>query len=402
MYMPVIDGNKLTRTKAYKAVKKSIKKYASEIGEKGLVRATQDRIGSAMETVSERLSHISAFFKNVYGKLKREWKSLRSPLDKVRVNWLAASISHVQDSIHKQIHGELLTYADVRSWAGEKQLQNDVLQTFRWRFELMGKSTGEMDEFETAIRQDNMNLTVINYLVEILCEDLPSFRVFIYGSEQEKNSRIAEIQAKIDQCLSGVDEFPQDHMDTASVKRPAQGYYRISPNATMEDIKQLSALSAKPEQNKEKMFKKMKKRTIKNLIAKKKYVNTSRKLLEKRNAEKMTASAPVSSKNRGKPAQSMQPGFGQPGFGQPGFGQPGFGQPGFGQMSVAPLMNPNAALGKSMQAPGPQMGYLSDGEVKESPKPKGRSRGRATTGVGKKKSPVSPPQSTDSPYRGEL
>jgi hypothetical protein len=184
-----------------------------------------------------------------------------------------------------------------------------------------------------------------------------------------------------------VDEFPQDHMDTASVKRPAQGYYRISPNATMEDIKQLSALSAKPEQNKEKMFKKMKKRTIKNLIAKKKYVNTSRKLLEKRNAEKMTASAPVSSKNRGKPAQSMQPGFGQPGF---------------GQMSVAPLMNPNAALGKSMQAPGPQMGYLSDGEVEESPKPKGRSRGRSTTGVGKKKSPVSPPQSTDSPYRGEL
>lgn len=363
MYMPPIDPKKITKTKTYKALKKSLKKYASDIGEKGLVRATQDRIGSAMETVSERLSHISKFFKNVYRNLKREWKSLRSPMDKSRANWLAASISHVQDSIHKQIHGELLTYADVRSWAANKDLQRDVHATFRWRFELMGKSTGEMDEFETAIRQDNMNLTVINYLVEILCEDLPSFRVFIYGSEQEKNSRIAEIQAKIDNCLSGVDEFPANHMDTASVKRPAQGYYRISPNATMEEIERLSALSAKPEQKKGELFKKMKERTIKDLVEKRKYLKKSRKLLDKQKANKRAATTAAAEPGAGAGRGRAKTGVHPP-----------------PQAPAAPLVNPNSALGRSLQsyqARGPRLEHsgMEDGEIPESP-PRGRGHGR--------------------------
>jgi len=379
MYMPPIDPKKITKTKAYKAVNKSLKKYASDIGEKGLVRATQDRIGSAMETVSERLKHISAFFKNVYGKLKREWKSLRSPMDKSRANWLAASISHVQDSIHKQIHGEMLTYADVRSWAANKDLQSDVHATFRWRFELMGKSQGEVDEFETAIRQDNMNLTVINYLVEILCDDLPSFRVFIYGSKKEEESRIAEIQAKINECLSGVDEFPENHMITDSVKRPVQGYYRISPNATMADIERLSVLSAKPEQNKRKLFKKMKKRTIKDLVEKRKYVNRSRKLLEKHKAEKRVEPVvvPVPAAGRGKGKTVVQPVAPAP--------------------APAPLANPNSALGRSLQqyrSRGQQQ-PMEEGEIQES-LPKGRGRGKT-----RRTPPGSPVYSPDSPYSGE-
>jgi hypothetical protein len=383
MYMPPIDPNKITKTKAYKAVKKSLKKYASDIGEKGLVRATQHRIGSAMETVSERLGHISAFFKNVYGKLKREWKSLRSPMDKSRANWLAASISHVQDSIHKQIHGEKLTYADVQSWAGNKDLQRDVQATFRWRFELMGKSQDEIDEFERAIMQDNMNLTVINYLVEILCEDLPSFRVFIYGSDQEKNSRIAEIQAKINNCLSGVDKIPENHMDTDSVKRPAQGYYRISPNATMEEIERLSALSAKPQQNKRKLFIKMKKRTIKDLVEKRKYLNRSRKFLDKQKANKRAATA-------------AEPGAGAGAGAGRGRAKTGVHPP--PQAPAAPLVNPNSALGRSLQqyrSRGQHQQQQSMDEEGEIQSPIGRGRGKP-----RRTPPGSPPYSLDSPYMG--
>ena len=377
--MPPIDVKKITKTKTYKVVKKDLKKYASDIGEKGLVRATQDRIGSAMETVSERLKHISDFFKDVYGKLKREWKSLRSPLDKARANYLAASISHVQDSIHKQIHGELLTYEDVRSWAGNKDLQRDVEATFRWRFELMGTPASDIESFETALKQDTKNLTVINYLVEILCEDLPSFRVFIYGSKKEEESRIAEIQAKINECLSGVDEFPENHMITDSVKRPVQGYYRISPNATMEDIERLSVLSAKPEQNKRKLFKKMKKRTIKDLVEKRKYVNRSRKLLEKHKAEKRVEPVvvPVPAAGRGKGKTVVQPVAPAP--------------------APAPLANPNSALGRSLQqyrSRGQQQ-PMEEGEIQES-LPKGRGRGKT-----RRTPPGSPVYSPDSPYSGE-
>jgi len=372
MYMPVINTKSLKKHPVIKAARKTVRKYGKEIAEKGFVRATQDRISAVGERVSASISTASSYFKQIYDLLKREWKSLRSPVDKARSHYLAHSISTVQEAIHTRIHGEEVTFANIRSLAADKDTKRDVLQSFRWHYELMGRNP-ETEGFEEAVRKDDLNLIVINYLVETLCENLPSFTVFHSISDSDRRTTTALIQAKIDKCVSGIDEMATDHVDTLSTVRPVEGHYRISPNATMEQIKGFSESSAKDWQNKGKKFEKMRKATVKNLVLKRDYVKKAKVHFEEIKKKKQAQQAPPPPQPRGRgrqdPLAALVP-------------------PAQGPASLNSLMN-------AYRAREP----LSDGEIPESPRHKPAAGARKSRGRSRK-SP-SPQYSPDSPYQGD-
>lgn len=371
MYMPPFNTKSLKKHPVIKAARKTVRKYGKEIAEKGLVRATQDRISAVGERVSASISTASSYFKQMYDLLKREWKSLRSPVDKARSHYLAHSISTVQEAIHERIHGEEVTFANIRSLAADKDTKRDVLQSFRWHYELMGRNPEE-EGFEEAVRKDDLNLIVINYLVETLCENLPSFTVFHSISDSDRRTTTALIQAKIDKCVSGIDEMAADHVDTPSTVRPVQGHYRISPNANMEQIKGFSESSAKNWQNKDKKFKKMRSSTAKNLKLKQDYVDKAKAQLQemkkKKQAEAQAQAPPPRGRGRQDPLATLP---------------------------SAPAPSHLNSLMNAYRASGP----ISDGEIPESPRQKPAAGARKSRGRGRKSPSPSPQYSPDSPYQ---
>jgi hypothetical protein len=281
---------KFTR-KAYKAAKKSgpgkaIRRTLSSIVEKGVVQTTKEGVTYAFEKASEKAQQLSDYGKRIFYYFKREWDAFKPLIQAIstkitadRAAKLSFLISKEQDKIYDQIHGAKMEFEPMRALASKRELQNSVIKTIEWRAELMGRQA-ELDNMEQTIRSDEDNLIIMLYLVEILCNDLPSFELFDYLSQNQKASTLAYINKKINECVNNPSPMAEDFQDTPSVPRPlARPSRRFSPGDT-EGIMRESAESAKMDQDKGKMFKDMRARTTASLLKKRKAV----KLFKKKHA----------------------------------------------------------------------------------------------------------------------
>jgi len=278
---------KFTR-KAYKAAKKSgpgkaIRRTLSSIVEKGVVQTTKEGVAYAFEKASEKAKQLSEYGKRIFYYFQREWDAFKPLIQAIskkitadRAANLSIWISKEQDKIHDRIHGAKMTFASIQAWAGNQELQNSAIKTIKWRAELMGRQA-ELDDMERTIRSDEDNLIIMLYLVEILCNDLPSFELFDYLSRNQKDSTLAYINKKINECVNNPSPMAEDFPDTPSVPRPlARPSVRISPDDT-EGLMRHSAESAKMDQDKKQMFKDMRSRTTASLLKKRKAVNLFKK-----------------------------------------------------------------------------------------------------------------------------
>jgi DNA-binding PadR family transcriptional regulator len=396
--MTVKDPDRFTKftRKAYKAAKKSgpgkaIRRTLSSIVEKGVVQTTKEGVTYAFEKASEKTQQLSDYGKRIFYYFKREWDAFKPLIQAIstkitadRAAKLSLLISKEQDKIHDQIHGEEMTFESMRALASKRELQNSAIKTIEWRAELMGRQT-EMDVMERTIRSDKDNLIIMLYLVEILCNDLPSFELFDYLSQNQKESTLAYINKKINECVNNPSPMAEDFQDTPSVPRPlARPIIRISPNDT-EGLMRHSAESAKMDEDKKQMFKDMRARTTASLLKKrkavklfkKKHANTVRMKKHKQTLEQQQGL--VRELELKKLEEAAGPQKGRQPAAVSGFGT------GFG---AAPLQVPQPPAGAGVsrgrgrtRAPPPQAsnGHLSEGEV---------------SGNG------SPVYSPDSPYRG--
>ena len=403
MYMTVKDPDRFAKftRKAYKAVKRSgpgkaIRRTLSSIVEKGVVQTTKEGVTYAFEKASEKVQQLSDYGKRIFYYFKREWDAFKPLIQAIstkitadRAAKLSLLISKEQDKIHDQIHGEAMTFESMRALASNRELQNSAIKTIEWRAELMGRRA-ELDDMKRTIRSDQDNLIIMLYLVEILCNDLPSFELFDYLSRNQKESTLAYINKKINECVNNPSPMAEDFQDTPSVPRPlARPTIRISPNDT-EGLMRHSAESAKMDEDKKQMFKDMRARTTASLLKKrkavklfkKKHANTVRMKKHKQTLEQQQGLVRELELKKLEEAAGPQ---GQLQKGRQPVAGSGFGAPPFQVPPLQPQSQPPAgALPRGRgrtRAPPPQAinGHLSDGEV---------------SGNG------SPPYSVHSPYTG--
>jgi hypothetical protein len=128
-----------------------------------------------------------------------------------------------------------------------------VLKTFEWHLELIGRKSewGGLNGIGATFLRDTGNLIITYYLYEILCNDIPSFRLFEVMSNADKMRTEQFIVSEITKCAEkGPEQRGPDEMHVERPNIPRQlvrPSTRISPSDPkfLKKIKKTSMASAK-------------------------------------------------------------------------------------------------------------------------------------------------------------
>jgi len=237
-------------SQVYHASRKSAKNFTRHVGEKGLVRAIQENAATVYKGVSNVAYHTSDFFNKIYNHLKHEWRTLKTPITEARHEYLIISIATIQDKIHNKIHGEGLSYEEARSWATNGTIRKYLEEAFVLNAEMMGRSSEIKVLFE-SVKRDEADFTMINYLIELLCDTYPSFEIFSFSNPTERMEREQFLRNKIEKCIPKAAVITEEYKMPITKPRniTMKGHYKISPNASSAELKRLAAQSAKTNVN---------------------------------------------------------------------------------------------------------------------------------------------------------
>lgn len=281
----------------------TIGKTAKKIEKKGLFRTTRKATTKAFSRVLQRLQPVSDFFKKAFFYLEREWSELKKTslrikdttsrwINESRAATLSKLIATEEEKIFKKIHGEVdMDFGALTSAARDSETKRQVLKTFEWHLELIGRKSewGGLNGIGATFLRDTGNLIITYYLYEILCNDIPSFRLFEVMSNADKMQTEQYIIREINKCAEkGPEQRGQDetYVEMPNVPRGLlRPSTRISPSDPKfsKKIKQLSRASAKTStENAPGIFKEMKKARIEELKKIKKAVEAQKARTAKR------------------------------------------------------------------------------------------------------------------------
>ena len=277
--MPVIDPEE-------SEFAMTIGRTAKKIEEKGLFRTTRKLTTKAFSRVLKRLQPVSDFFSKAFFYLEREWGELKKTslrikegasrwINESRAATLSKLIATEEEKIFNKIHGEVeMDFGALTSAARDSETKRQVLKTFEWHLELIGRKSewGGLNGIGATFLRDTGNLIITYYLYEILCNDIPSFRLFEVMSNADKMRTEQFIVSEITKCAEkgpeqrGPDEM---HVEMPNIPRGLlRPPTRISPSDPkfLKKIKQLSKASAKTSvKDAPGIFKEMKEARIKDL-----------------------------------------------------------------------------------------------------------------------------------------
>ena len=243
----------------------TIGKTAKKIEKKGLFRTTRKLTTKAFSRVLQRLQPVSDFFEKAFFYLEREWSELKKTSSRIKnstLRWINEShasklsklIATEEEKIFKKIHGEVeMDFGALTSAARDSETKRQVLKTFEWHLELIGRK-GEwsgLNGIGATFLRDTGNLIITYYLYEILCNDIPSFRLFEVMSNADKMQTEQYIVSEINKCAEkGPEQRGPDetHVEMPNVPRQlVRSPTRISPSDPKfsKKIKKLSMASAK-------------------------------------------------------------------------------------------------------------------------------------------------------------
>ena len=282
--MPAIDIN--PAEVAESEIAKTLGKTAKKIEKKGLFRTTRKLTTKAFSRVLQRLQPVSDFFMKAFFYLEREWSELKKTSLRIKDSasrWINEShasklsklIATEEEKIFNKIHGEVeMDFGALTSAARDSEIKKQVLKTFEWHLELIGRK-GEwsgLNGIGATFLRDPGNLIITYYLYEILCNDIPSFRLFEVMSNTDKMQTEQYIVREINKCAEkGPEQRGPDetHVEMPNVPRGVvRSPTRISPSDPkfLKKIKKLSMASAKTSvKDAPGIFKEMKKARIEEL-----------------------------------------------------------------------------------------------------------------------------------------
>lgn len=263
MYMPAIDidSEEVENLPITQAIGKTVKKFEKQ----GMLRTTRKATTKAFSRLLEKVQPVSNFFKKAFFYLEREWNELKKTSLRIKnstLRWIneshAAKLSKLiateQEKIFNKIHGEVeMDFGALTSEARDPEIKRQVLKTFEWHLELIGRKGewGGLNGIGSTFKRDTGNLIITYYLYEILCNDIPSFRLFEIMSNADKMRTEQFIVGEINKCAEKGPE--QQGPDETYVEMPnvprqlVRSPTRISPSDPkfLKKIKQLSRASAK-------------------------------------------------------------------------------------------------------------------------------------------------------------
>lgn len=281
----------------------TIGKTANKIKKKGFFRTTRRATERTFSSVLQRLQPVSDFFKKAFFYLKREWSELKKTslrvkdsasrwINESRAATLSKLIAELQEEIFKKIHGVVVMDFDgLTAAARDLETKRQVLKTFEWHLELIGRKSewDELNGIEATILSDTGNLIITYYLYEILCNDIPSFRLFEVMSDTDQRQTKQYIVHEINKCAEkGPEQRGPDetYMEMPNVPRGLlRPSTRISPSDPkfLKKIKQVSRASAKTSaEDAPGIFKEMKKARTEDLKKIKKAVKEQKARTAKR------------------------------------------------------------------------------------------------------------------------
>lgn len=299
--MPAIDIN--PEEVAELPITKAIGKTAKEIKKKGLFRTTRKLTTKAFSRVLQRLQPVSKFFRDAFFYLEREWIELKKTSSRIKdtaSRWINEShasklsklIATEQEKIFNKIHGEVkMDFGALTSAARDSETKRQVLKTFEWHLELIGRKSewGGLNGIGATFLRDTGNLIITYYLYEILCNDIPSFRIFEVMSNADKMRTEQYIVREIDKCAEkGPEQRGPDetHVEIPNVPRQlVRSPTRISPSDPKfsKKLKKLSMASAKTSvKDAHRIFEEMKKARNEDLKKIKKAVEAQKARTAKR------------------------------------------------------------------------------------------------------------------------
>ncbi len=281
----------------------TIGKTAKEIKKKGFFRTTRKFTTKAFSRVLQTLQPVSDFFTKAFFYLEREWSELKKTSSRIKdtaSRWInesrAATLSKLiateEEKIFKKIHGEVdMDFGALTSAARDSETKRQVLKTFEWHLELIGRKSewGGLNGIGATFLRDTGNLIITYYLYEILCNDIPSFRLFEVMSNTDKMQTEQYIVREINKCAEkGPEQRGPDetYVEMPNVPRGLlRPSTRISPSDPkfLKKMKELSRASAKTSvKDAPGIFKEMKKARIEELKKIKKAVKEQKTRTEKR------------------------------------------------------------------------------------------------------------------------
>jgi hypothetical protein len=301
MYMPVIDID--PKKVAELPITKAIGRTAKKMEDQGILRTTRKLTTKAFSRVLEKVQPVSDFFKKAFFYLEREWSELKKTslriketasrwINESRAATLSKLIATEEEKIFNKIHGEVeMDFGALTSAARDSETKRQVLKTFEWHLELIGRKSewGGLNGIGATFLRDTGNLIITYYLYEILCNDIPSFRLFEVMSNTDKMQTEQYIVREINKCAEKGPE--QRGPDETYVEMPnvPRGLLRpptrISPSDPKfsKNIKKLSMASAKTSvKDAPGIFKEMKKARIEDLKKVQKAVKEQKARTEKR------------------------------------------------------------------------------------------------------------------------
>ena len=299
--MPAIDINPEKVAESEFAM--TIGKTAKKIEKKGFFRTTRKFTTKTFSRVLQRLQPVSDFFTKAFFYLEREWSELKKTSSRIKdtaSRWInesrAATLSKLiateEEKIFKKIHGEVeMDFGALTSAARDSETKRQVLKTFEWHLELIGRKSewGGLNGIGATFLRDTGNLIITYYLYEILCNDIPSFRLFEVMSNTDKMRTEQYIVREINKCAEkGPEQRGPDetYVEMPNVPRGVlRSPTRISPSDPKfsKKIEKLSMASAKTSvKDAPGIFKEMKKSRTEDLKKIQKAVKEQKARTEKR------------------------------------------------------------------------------------------------------------------------